>query len=332
MSKVEQPSPFSRWLMIGLLLGFSSAVAADDAADWLRRMARAVQSLDYDGTFVYLRDDRLESMRIVHVSEGGQERERLLSLNGDTREVIRNQDMVTCIRPGGQAVIENHSGKRRLFPTLGAAGLEALERHYAFTTVSEDRVAGRPVVVVGIIPRDAYRYGYRLYLDRDSALPLKTDLMDESGRPLEQIMFTSLRVGAEVDQLPAISSIERQGRASTDDSTPESRAEAVPTPRWRAAGLPAGFVLNAQNRRTGPPASAPIEHLVFSDGLASVSLYIERLAPGGDTGLVGASRMGAVSAFGAQVAGHQVTAVGEVPPATVRLAAESAEYLDTPAP
>ena len=324
----------SRCLLAVLLLGAGLAGAAessDDAEAWLRRMIDAVQSLDYEGTFVYLRGSRLESMRLVHLNDGEHERERLLSLNGDAREVIRNEHAVTCIRSDTGEVFKGQPGTRRMFSALLASGLDDLKSHYAFASVGSYRVAERPAEVVAIIPRDAYRYGYRLYLDKHNALPLKTDLMDESGNPLEQIMFTSLHVGSDVDRGEIPSPI-AEGHESTGprESAEDPPAAQAPASRWRVAILPPGFSLTSQGRHGG--ASGKIEHLVFSDGLASLSVYIEKLDPGAEVGLSGGSRMGPVSAFGTRVDGHQVTAVGEVPPATARLAAESVESLGTATP
>ena len=152
----------------------------------LERMAEAVRVLDYQGTFVYLQNNQLEALEIEHRRGESGTRERLFSLNGSAREVVRDGATVTCILPDLDSVLVDQRVAQGSFPDLLGIGIDELAENYRFEWLGHDRVAGRAAQVVAIVPRDNLRYGYRLYLDRDSGLPLKLDLMDEAGDPVEQ--------------------------------------------------------------------------------------------------------------------------------------------------
>ncbi len=317
------------WALPLWLAFLAMTVAADEnenVQDWLEKMNRAVRSQNYQGVFVYLHGAQLEAMRILHSVDGEQERERLVSLNGAAREVIRDRDSVTCIMPDSRQVSVDKRSPHNKFPSVLPMDLASLSRYYAFHFLGRDRVADRSVKVIGIIPKDNFRYGYRLFLDEATALPLKSDLMDDSGRPVAQIMFTSLQVGGHVELPETRAAEEHRGEGShTAVNLGPEIFEDAQSP-WRFGDLPDGFSLQARNQWTDGNGGAPVEHLVLSDGLASVSVHIESTEQG-DEGLEGGSRVGAVNAWGGVVGGHQVTAVGEVPQKTVRLVVESLEQV-----
>ncbi len=312
---------FSLWLAL------TAVAAADENGNvlgWLEKMNKAVRGQNYQGVFVYLHGAQLEAMRILHTVEGGHERERLVSLNGAAREVVRDRDSVTCITPDSRLISVDKRRSHKRFPAVLPVDLADLSRYYQFRVLGRDRVADRFVKVIGIIPRDSFRYGYRLFLDEDTALPLKSDLMDEAGEPVAQIMFTSLEVGGEVELLQTTAVEEHQGDDFHTAVTLGPQTYEDAPSRWRFGYLPDGFSLRARNHWRDRKAGAPVEHLVLSDGLASVSVYIER-SEQGQEGLDGGSQIGAVNAWGALAGGYQVTAVGEVPEKTVRLVVESLE-------
>ena len=162
-------------------------------------MSVAMQTLNYQGTFVYLHGSEIETMRIIHSRDESGELERLLSLNGEAREVIRDNNSVTCIWPGTRAVTVSKARPRKPFPA-SIPKAEELDAHYRIVTQGEARIAGMPARVVAIQPRDEFRYGYRIWLDRETDLLLRSDLLDNTQRPVEQVMFTELQV---VDHIPA---------------------------------------------------------------------------------------------------------------------------------
>lgn len=292
-------------------IGLSQNATANDCAtgptpavcSLLERMVDALRTLSYEGTLVYLHDNRLETLNLLHRVEQGQIHERLISLTGPVRAATRARNRVMCALPDGHPLTIEHQNSRLL--DAGRIDPAQLGAHYRLQQIAAVRVAGRETDVIDIVPRDRLRYGYRFYLDRDTALPLKSDLIDTNGEPLAQLMFTSISF---------------QPTAGADDSPPPTIPPAVQTApviaksasRWRFEHPPPGFQL-ALHRDMPQPAGAVMEHFLFTDHLSAYSIYIE----GAVDGLYGATHIGAVHAVGRKVDGYQVTVVGEVPAATV---------------
>lgn len=307
-----------------LLLLVAAAVpvhAANTARQWLDDMSEAMQSLDYDGTFVYLHDGKLEAMRIIHQRDGEDEKERLVSLTGSAREVIRDNQSVTCIMPDSKSVMVGRSRPRQPFPVV-PRDLDSIEKYYRYESIGDDRMTGVMSQVVTITPRDAYRYGYRFWIARDSKLLLKSDLVGAHGVPIEQVMFTHLGVGNEVsDAGMSVTPGEDAPAWHHQDIGGASTAESG-DPHWVVHRLPEGFSLTNYQRKRMRPDGKGTEHLVYSDGLATVSVYVE-MASADDNPMTGLSSMGAMNAYGAIVEGHQAVVVGEVPAVTVEMMAQS---------
>jgi sigma-E factor negative regulatory protein RseB len=323
--------PAWAWAWIGVLsvvLAGQGAHAGDAAESpalqvkgLLERMTQALRTLNYSGTFVYAHGDQLETLRIKHVVQGGQELEHLVSLNGAAREVRRDSSAVTCVMPEAKAVSVGHRSTTSDLWPASIPDLERLGGQYLLHPLGHFRVAERDATVVGIIPKDKYRYGYRFYLDDETGLPLKTDLMDEDARPIEQIMFTSLELQPD-DMAPGLDVAADAEGFVTLQRDPPQRSAPDKARDWSFVELPAGFGLEVHNRWIGDEG-LPVEHFVLSDGLASVSVYIEQEE---GPGLQGGAHVGAVNAWGGWVADRQVTAVGEVPDRTVRRIVESLRF------
>lgn len=308
------------WLLATWALTLPLHAAETEAL--LARMQRAAQSLNYDGTFVYQHGDRVESFRIVHRGTGADGmRERLVSLSGVPREIIRNDREVRCYLPDEKMLlIEPRRPGAQNFPSLLPESFAALNAYYRFRSGREERVAGRPAQVIAIRPRDGYRFGYRLWTDTDTGLLLKAQLIDDEGKTIEQYLFTQIAIGKAIADADLRS---QSPEGSTARQAPEASA-APGEARWTVARLPSGFALTARSVRRLSAQREPAEQLVYSDGLAVVSVFVEPAGPSGaPTALAGPTQMGAVHAFGKVTDGYQVTVVGEVPAATVNLISES---------
>jgi len=319
---------FAAYLLFALLAVPLAARAADDssaqARQWLEKMEHAVKTMNYEGSFVYIHGDHLEAMRIVHVADKSGEHERLLSLNGAAREILRDNDMLTCILPDTRSVVVEKSRPRKYIP----AGLLKLDkklfRHYEFKMLGQDRMTGRAAQVIEVKARDQYRYGYRLWLDRATGMLLKSDLVDGHGMPVEQMMFTSIRMDKEIPPSALKPVISGKGYKWFRQEKPPwapNREERA----WKVTRLPPGFTMSMHVAHDMPVSVMPVDHMMFTDGLASVSVYVEE-PDKKEKPFNGTSRMGAVNAFGKVIAGHQVTVVGEVPKATVMMIGESVRY------
>ena len=320
-----------RWPLLFVTVLLAGTAAADqDAREWLREMSEATQELNYRGTFVYLHQGRMEAMRIIHRAAEGGEHERLVALTGEAREVIRDKQRVTCILPKSKSVMVGRSLPRKPFPAALPRDLGDLADNYEFVVQGEDRMAGRSARIVVIRPRDHFRYGYRLWLDDDSRMLLKSELIDNDRRAVEQMMFTHIEFPAAISEAELQSSLHGEAYMRSGHEPPtEAQASASD---WTVAALPPGFALTHSNRHAlSSPTGQPVEHLVFSDGLATVSVYIEPLPefvgeaadPSAAIVPMGTSNMGAVNTLGLQRGGHQITVVGEVPRVTVERMGEA---------
>lgn len=306
-------------LLIGLVVPVAHAA---DAHQLLTRIQRAAQQVDYEGVFVYQHGDQLDSLRIYHKVGPDGVRERLLSLNGVPREIIRTNREVRCYLPDEKAVmVEYRRAERRAFPALLPDKLAGLKQHYKVTSGKGGRVAGRSTQLIKIKPKDAYRYGFRLWADEATGLLLKAILLEDSGRVIEQYMFTQISTGKPIPD----TSLEPENRSKelVWHRADEPSAEDSPG-SWEARRLPPGFELTARMMRHLPAHRQPVEHLVYSDGLAVISVFVEPSESANrSTALSGMTQMGAVHAYGKSEDDHQITVVGEVPAATVDMVGAS---------
>ncbi len=309
-------------LPLVLALLSPAALAADTAHDWLVKMNRAAGTLNYDGVFVYQHADQLQSMRIVHRADGDSRRERLVALSGVGREVIRTDREVRCYLPDENAVlVEHRKVDNKGFPNLAPGSPAALDVNYDIRLGKSGRVANRKAQSVIIRPRDAYRYGYHLWADTDTGLLLKAYLIDYHGSILEQFMFTQVTIGGRIPE----SDLEPQNKGSGYVWYREPASADTPVQGaagWTVTQLPKGFSLSTHMLRKLANRELPVEQMVYSDGLAVISVFVEQIDTGNagrSKGVSGFTAKGAVNAYGNRVGGHQVTVVGEVPVMTIRL-------------
>jgi sigma-E factor negative regulatory protein RseB len=299
------------------------------AAGWLERMTDALATLNYDGLFTHTAGQQSETMRIVHRFEDGRSTERLVSLDGSGREIVRTAEEVHFYMPDRRVVlVEPRSDEGSLLRALPAPDAQ-LDELYTLDVRKGSKLLGRDVKVLDILPRDRYRYGYRLWLDEATAMPLRSEVVNGEGKAVEVMHFTRLEVRDRItarDLEPAVDATGFQWvRASRRAESPPANVG------WRPRKVPPGFRLVATRVQIVPGVPMPVQHLIFSDGFASVSVFIE---PGTAKGPSPpeSTRVGSANAFSTQVKGHVVTAIGEVPAATVRDFATSVAPVEELAP
>ena len=276
-------------------------------------MAYAVENLTYEGTFVHIiNNDTVEVMRIVHkVSDDGKVTERLISNDG-SREIIRNDDEVRCVLGENKSVVVDRHKQSPLLASLPMpqAGLDDL---YNFVMGGRERVANRDTRIVEVRASDEYRYGHRLWLDEQTALPLHSALIDQDGEIVEQVLFTTISLDESIPD-------ERLRPSLTPDEgyrvfVGEGDQDAASETGWQAESLPRGFKLTVARSHD---SDSTRQHYVYTDGLASVSVFIERVESGNEP-MNGLSTIGSATAYATIVGDYQITAVGEVPPSTVEM-------------
>ena len=320
-----------KWLPLVLLASSGHVFAQDSAREWLDEMSSALQTLDYDGTFVYLHDDKLEAMRIIHRMDAGGQRERLVSLTGSAREVLRDDKSVTCIMPDNRSVMIGQSRPRQPFPVV-PRDLDSVSPYYALEDAGDDRMAGYSARIIAITPRDDFRYGYRFWIDKNTRMLLKSDLTGVDGKAIEQVMFTRLVIGSDISVDDLQPSLNGDGYAwhRQENIRNSAGSSTAGTPGWVVGKLPGGFRQTHFQHKRMREGRADAEHMVFTDGLATVSVYVEQ-SPVERPGFIGLSSMGAMNAYRVMLDGSQVTVVGEVPAATVEMIATSVGRSANPA-
>jgi sigma-E factor negative regulatory protein RseB len=304
-----------RWARLALAFLFTASLAsggeADNPSQWLDRLSRSMSELSYRGVLTYERGDHTESLRLSHQLVDGREYERLEYLDGERREIIRSGSQLTCIHPGQRLI--------RLFQKqqLLRDGLSGLDHHYELRAVGEGRVAGRRAQTVEITPRDEFRLGYRLALDHDTGLLLRSELLGAGGEVLERFQVATFELGngrlpdwvAGAESAPDTEGAPAAMAASVDGSP------AMAVPAWQPQWLPPGF------RRALAPAPGVEDIQTYSDGRAMVSVFVAAVD---DTAQAeeGRARQGATVAYTrpTQFRGksYLVTVVGEVPQLTAK--------------
>jgi len=304
----------ARFAALSLLFTVGVALGAEPR-EWLERMNKALTTRNYIGVFTHNHGGRVETLKIIHRVRGRDVSERLLSLDGPGREFIREGNELTCYLPDRRTVIVEQRAPDG--PLLGA--LPAIDdsdsQVYEIRGGERERLLGRATRVVALQPRDQYRYGYRLWIDEETAMPLKTQLCAGSGEVIEQIVFSTIDLPGRIPD----SMFKPQVDASTFNWQRSDRQQlasnTVPA-LWDAMKLPAGFRMQMSTVQTLPGSNEPVQHIVYTDGIATVSVFVEQRNADSKPA-EGPSRVGSSSAFSTVVDGHQVTAVGEVPLATV---------------
>lgn len=287
---------------------------AESGQEWLARMGAALNNASYVGEFVSESAGRTERLSITHRVRDGVVSERLVSLTGHGRELVRENDEVVVYLPDQKlAIIERRPGRSDLMGSLPQFE-GRMASWYKVDWVGRETLDDfGPTAVVAVRPLDGYRFGYRLWIDVDSHMPVRSDLSDGSGRVIERLRFTKLRFDDDIPDSAFEPALDRRKLRWVRQS-PQTDDEA---PAWKAAQVPPGFRLSVSGMQALAGNGAPANHLVYSDGLATVSVFIQATVAGKPPAQ-GTSRSGVASAYTTVIAGHQVTAVGEVPPRTLK--------------
>ena len=310
-------------LLAGLLIGqVALAQGQPEALSLLGRAVSASQKTSYVGTFVYQSGASVETSRIAHyVDTEGNSIERLEVLDGSPREVIRVNDDVRCYLPKEKMIIEDRRGTRKTFPSLLPEAVAALGDFYNVRKGAPVRVAGFDTQTVMLEPKDGFRYGHMFWIESQSGLLVKARMVNEKGEPIEQFAFAQLQIGPPLtrdDVQSRLAASATGWKVHAANSTQAQNADLG----WTVNADVPGFRQIAGMRRSLGPDRQDMVHMVFSDGLAAISVFIEPYRKD-DGNQVGPMKHGAVNVFKRRVAGFVVTALGEVPAHSVQRMAEA---------
>jgi sigma-E factor negative regulatory protein RseB len=303
-------------LVLVLAVPLPSAWAGQEADPWavLEKAAHAARQLSYKGVFVYQAGDNSRSVQITHMNYGQGEYARIVMLDGLPREVFRQGSDVVIFSPRDEKVVIEKRRGHNMFPAVLPSSMDAIKATYQARAGSQERVAGRLGQVTFLDARDKFRYGYKFWTDRENGLLLKYMTMNEHGQIVERIAFNqvSLMDTREMDWFQP--NVDPAKAYVMEEHTP-SRILAE-LDGWTFSDLPPGYRKVDQMLSRVHGKAEPVTHVIFSDGLASVSLFIEPLVKGARP-KNGHSAMGSTHFYADIINDHQIIVVGEVPEATV---------------
>ena len=303
---------------IGILLFAQASLSAEVPADWLDRMSAAMQNTSYSGTVIRTKGGKSEALKVVHSIADGVISEKMTVQEGNGLEIIRKGNEVHCILPDQKSVlVETWNDQSTLFSAIPSSTVRN-GHEYDLSLVREERVAGRKAVLLAIRPHDEFRFGHRLWLDLETGFPLKTELLDGDGSLLEQVKFADINIVSSISPEALSPSFSLDN--FTWHSGPEKRVEVEVQSDWVSDDLPAGFRVISTKSEKLSGTEIPVTHILYSDGLATVSVFI---AKGHKKKIARRSNVGGSSAYSVQLDDYQITAVGEVPAVTVEKIASS---------
>jgi sigma-E factor negative regulatory protein RseB len=310
------------WIVLLGAVGCSFGVAAEsgsDAMTWLKRIAASSRQLNYAGTFVYQHGRRMETSRIAHLVDAGGEHERLETLDGPPREIIRNNENVTCYLPDSKTVIIEKRTSRQ-FPALLPEQLSGITDNYVVTKGELDRVAGHDCQVIALEPRDNLRYGHKYCAELASGLALRARTLNEKGDMVDSFVFTQLMIGSGVTREMLKSRFAAASQSWQIERAAQDRGESSAGGGLSQNPL-AGFKKLTEMKRSIAGHATPVSHIVYSDGIAAVSVFLEQTPKSPPA--AGATYQGAVNMYVKSAPDQTVTVVGEAPARTVKQIAES---------
>ncbi len=306
--------------IVVFFLAISTVFAGEqniNAQQWLEKMSLAMKRLNYQGTVVFFKNGQLNTMKYSHTVSKGLEQERLLSLNSPLREIIRDTESVYCVFKESAKVVINHHPVSKSFIVDLPDNFSAVRSFYYFDLLSDASVAMHPAYVVSINSKDDYRYNRKIWIDKQSLLPLKVEIFNLADTAVEQVVFTDFQVGHSLGLVSM--------DAKIDDSNTkyihQSVASSIDDAGFILQNIPPGFKPVFFTQMKMDNSQLAVDHLLLSDGFSSVSVYRESKTE--DT-QVGLQTLGAVNSFTHIMGDFYITAMGEVPAKTVQFIAQGA--------
>ncbi|MBC7501260.1 MAG: MucB/RseB C-terminal domain-containing protein [Herminiimonas sp.] len=304
-----------------------------EAQVWLKKIQTAAQKLNYSGTFVYQQASQVRTSRITHILEGKNEIEKLEVLDGKPREYIRTNEEITCYVPETKTLLVEKRVLQDVFPAILANNPADLAEHYNVKKGETGRVAGFDCQAVILEPKDNLRYGYKLWAEKSTGLLLRAQTLNEKNEVVEQIAFAQIAIGG-IDRNRVKSSFSNTSGWRVESATMSN----INLSSWTVKAVPPGFkkirelkrlvsdapVPNSSTQsKISPSSEREVSQIVFSDGLAAISVFIE---PGSQSRTEGSMQQGAMNIIGKRYGDYWLTIVGEVPAAAIRQVANSIEF------
>ena len=320
-----------RALVLAAALAAGSAICCPDAraqsnpdaVNWLRKIYTSTDRLSYTGTFVYQQGEQVETSRLTRIVDATGVHERLETLDGTPREIVRVNEEVQCYIPSTMTLKVDRQLETRPFPAM-RADVNDIPDHYDVRQGGTERIAGYDCQAIVLEPKDKLRYGHKLWADVSTGMLIKARTVNERGEVVEQFAFTELRIGGKIDRDKVKSRFAGKGRDWRVEHSGIVEAN-LASLGWALKALPPGYKKVAELKRS-VGAARDVGQIVVSDGLAAVSVFIEPAGTRTEPVQLGLARQGAVNVYVRRVEDHVVTVVGEVPAESVRQIAHNVEY------
>lgn len=307
-----------------LLVAFSgplwAASDSNEALVWLQKIAAATHSLNYTGTFVYQRGTRVETSRITHLVDDTGEHAKLVAMDGTVREMYRVNDDVLCFLPDSKTAVVDKTRAKKLFPAILPEQISSLSESYNAKLAGQGRVAGRDAQIVVLEPKDQFRYGHKFWADTRTGLLLRAAVWKDDEDMVDRFSFSDVTIGGPIHKADVKPKLTGRQLIQNEDG---QAADSPVDPGWSVTSVPPGFKQISAMKRLLPGGKTPVNHIVFSDGLAAISVFIE---PSSGKAQRGLSHRGALHVYTRTVADHDVKVLGEVPAITVRQIGDSVSY------
>lgn len=299
-----------------------------DTQVWLKKIQSSAQKLNYSGTFVYQQGSQVRTSRITHIFNGKNELEKLEILDGKPREYIRNNEEIACYVPENKSIRVEKRITKDVFPAILGANPTDLAEHYNLKKGETGRVAGFDCQAIILEPKDNLRYGYKLWAEKSTGLLLKAQTLNEKNEVVEQIAFTQLSIG-HIDPSRVKPSFPNTHGWRVENAVMSD----ANLSGWSVKEIPAGFKKIREMKRlitdTAPaadnaaPTQREVSQIVYSDGLAAISVFIES---GSQSRTEGSMQQGAMNIVGKRQGDYWLTVVGEVPATAIKQVSNSIEF------
>jgi sigma-E factor negative regulatory protein RseB len=297
-------------LAVGATFSAQANPISDDPLAWLQRAAASARTASYSGTFVHTNGERTSSFRISHMIVNGAEHERIEPLEGPPQEIVRRNDEMFCYFPDSKTVRLDRRVSARFFPSIFRAPPEVIAENYSPKLGKVQRVMGYECQWVRLEPKDALRFAQRLCSELTTGLVVRSLTVDAQNKVIEQYFFTDLKLGPQVARSDVKPSFSARLKQWVTDAKPREESKAVDT-GWSVTNAPAGYRQVSEIRRTMPGRTQPVSQLVLTDGIASMSVFVE--AAGSPARAEAANVDGTTSFFVRPAGDHVITVLGEVP-------------------
>ncbi|POP42457.1 sigma-E factor regulatory protein RseB [Superficieibacter electus] len=309
------------WCAMSLVTGslfFSVNASADvSSGALLQQMNLASQSLNYELSFISINKQGVESLRYRHARLDNQTLAQLLQMDGPRREVVQRGNEISYFEPGLDPFTLNGDYIVDSLPSLVYTNFKRLSPWYDFISVGRTRIADRLCEVIRVVARDGTRYSYIVWLDSETKLPMRVDLLDRDGETLEQFRVIAFTMNDTVAgnmqslakaNLPPLLSVPAGDKAAFN---------------WNPSWLPQGFSEVSSSRRSLPTVDVPIESRLYSDGLFSFSVNVSRATPASSDQMLRTGRRTVSTTLRDNT---EITIVGELPPQTAKRIADSVKF------